>query len=485
MTTEEDVFRDTESRKSGSRVESPSLVTNLQVGGSSIQEPIHQSVVLQDARSIRKGKQIDAVYQQKLSRLNHKIKQSKRSAKKIDTKCSRAAKKMYKYTKPLKYFALVWLLFVPFVTKQQWCLDKFTKDMPEYATCGFDHDFQAKAIANDDTDNDYLYIGYPQSYIPKLEPNTQAIIDALCYFTLWYFTFIRLFLKIPTKTSKARCAVMSALLFYLIIANILIITIQFRRRAEQQIISFLILMFFIRSLRESWKRIFLVISHSIAIMIIILAYILFFALLGYTLFTNPIYVDPEQYFGNLPDACYNVYVLFTTSNFPDILFPFWKVNNVTAIFFVGFLLIGLYMLLNLMLAVFYNSYKNLIEKKISKYNDIREEFLRKEFNSIKQSDFNDFVTTIQFEEKYGKKVIEQSDRVAELLKELKKERDLGVSKGHIYYDDFAFMYLYLEFENHKQQTRRASKNQSKIVKPKRRSSPEQEEGGLGLKKKTT
>ena len=104
--------------------------------------------------------------------------------------------------------------------------------MPEYATCGFNHDFQTHAKANDDLDNDWMYIGYPQSYIPKLEPNTQAFLDAMCYFLLFYFTVIRLFLKIPTKTSKARCAVMSMLLLYLVIANILIIAIQFRRRPE-------------------------------------------------------------------------------------------------------------------------------------------------------------------------------------------------------------------------------------------------------------
>jgi two pore calcium channel protein 1 len=88
------------------------------------------------------------------------------------------------------------------------------------------------------------------------------------------------------------------------------------------------------------------------------------------------------YFSSIPQTIYNVYVLFTTSNFPDILFPFWKSNNLTALYFVGFLLIGLYMLLNLMLAVFYNSYKKQIEKKISKYDTIREDFLKKEFEDI-------------------------------------------------------------------------------------------------------
>ena len=73
---------------------------------------------------------------------------------------------------------------------------------------------------------------------------------------------------------------------------------------------------------------------------------------------------------------FNMYVLFTTSNFPDILFPFYKVSNWNCIFFIGFLFFGLYLLLNLMLAVFYNSYRRQIEKKIHKHDNLRKDFLK-------------------------------------------------------------------------------------------------------------
>ena len=55
-------------------------------------------------------------------------------------------------------------------------------------------------------------------------------------------------------------------------------------------------MIFIRSLRESWKRIFLVVWDSLAIMVIILAYVLFCSLIAYTLYANSKYIDPEGYF---------------------------------------------------------------------------------------------------------------------------------------------------------------------------------------------
>jgi hypothetical protein len=138
-------------------------------------------------------------------------------------------------------------------------------------------------------------------------------------------------------------------------------------------------MFFIRSLRESWKRIFLVVWDALAIAVIIVAYLVAASLLGFTLFSNSKYKDYYSSFRDFPSSMFNVYVLFTTSNFPDLLFPFWKVSGFTVIYFIAFLLIGLYMLLNLMLAVFYNSYKLQVERKIAKYDTLREEFLQKEF----------------------------------------------------------------------------------------------------------
>jgi len=204
-------------------------------------------------------------------------------------------------------------------------------------------------------------------------------------------------------------------------------------------------MFFIRSLRESWKRISVVVMDSIGIMVIIISYILFFSLFGFALFNDSQFIDPAGYFLTIPHTIFSVYVLFTTSNFPDILFPYWKVNNLSGIFFIGFLLMGLYMLLNLMLAVFYNSYKHQIERKIEKYDNMRHEFLKKEFESI-QSEYQNKITTDEFRMKYGDKLINGSDKVVEIIKNIENEYELGVSDGFIYFQDFSYMYMFLEFK---------------------------------------
>lgn len=51
-------------------------------------------------------------------------------------------------------------------------------------------------------------------------------------------------------------------------------------------------------------------------------------------------------------------ILLTTANFPDIMLPAYNVSYFWSIYFVSFLILGLYALLNLLLAQVFNSFRN-------------------------------------------------------------------------------------------------------------------------------
>ena len=106
--------------------------------------------------------------------------------------------------------------------------------------------------------------------------------------TLQYFTILRLFLKKVTKTARIRSLAISIQLIFLIISNILVIANGHKLGFMYIVISFLVLMFFIRSLRESWKRIALVIYDSTTILLVIVSYIIYFSLIGFAFFNNKI-----------------------------------------------------------------------------------------------------------------------------------------------------------------------------------------------------
>lgn len=52
-----------------------------------------------------------------------------------------------------------------------------------------------------------------------------------------------------------------------------------------------------------------------------------------------------------------MFILLTTANFPTIMLPSYNQQRIDAWFFIIYLVVGLFLLLNLLLAIFYESYQ--------------------------------------------------------------------------------------------------------------------------------
>ena len=57
-----------------------------------------------------------------------------------------------------------------------------------------------------------------------------------------------------------------------------------------------------------------------------------------------------MYFDTVANSYYSMLILLTTANFPDVMLPAYNVSFFWSIYFVSFLILGLYALLNLLLA---------------------------------------------------------------------------------------------------------------------------------------
>jgi len=57
-------------------------------------------------------------------------------------------------------------------------------------------------------------------------------------------------------------------------------------------------------------------------------------------------------------------VLMTTSNYPDVMLPAYMKTRVACIFFISYLVVGLFLMMNLLLAIFYSNFKMRFERKI-------------------------------------------------------------------------------------------------------------------------
>jgi len=137
------------------------------------------------------------------------------------------------------------------------------------------------------------------------------------------------------------------------------------------------LVFSIRVLRVYIYRYALVIKDSTPMVIFIVLYILYFSSMGQRLFAGTL--EGVLYFPNFTSSVFNMLVLLTTSNYPDIMLPAYQRWRPSCIFFIFYLIIGLFLIMNLLLAIFYSNFKIRFRQKVENNNEKRSEYLLKEF----------------------------------------------------------------------------------------------------------
>ncbi|XP_045469112.1 two pore channel protein 1-like [Harmonia axyridis] len=98
-------------------------------------------------------------------------------------------------------------------------------------------------------------------------------------------------------------------------------------------------------------------------LVLLLFFVCSYALLGYYLFSQH---TTNLYFRTLPDSFVSMFVLLTTANFPDVMMPSYAISKWSALFFISYISTVLYVLMNLMLAVVYETFTGIERDKFRK-----------------------------------------------------------------------------------------------------------------------
>ncbi|KAB2604397.1 two pore calcium channel protein 1-like [Pyrus ussuriensis x Pyrus communis] len=259
----------------------------------------------------------------------------------------------------LLYFALIVLNFLE---KPLWCY-RYTDSV---YTC---------------SDRDYFYLGQlpylnsPESLI--YEGITLIVLIVHIFFPISYEGF--LYWKNPLTIFKVTCLlilVADMLVYALYVSSVAFDSLPFR------IAPYIRVIFFILNFREL-RSCMLVLAGMLGTYLNILAlgllFLLFSSWLAYVMFED---TKQGTVFTSYGITLYQMFVLFTTSNNPDVWIPAYKASRWYSLFFVLYVLLGVYFVTNLILAVVYDSFKNQLVKQVSEMDQTRKAILKKAFNLL-------------------------------------------------------------------------------------------------------
>lgn len=124
-----------------------------------------------------------------------------------------------------------------------------------------------------------------------------------------------------------------------------------------------VVMIMMRQVRQAFLSILLDIKDSLTILLAIFVYILFFSI-----FAEFLFKDSFEGFALMPDVSnsyYQLLILLTTCNFPNIMLPAYNAKRSNSIFFLVYLMIGLHFLFKVLLAVIFDNYRRRLEARSS------------------------------------------------------------------------------------------------------------------------
>ena len=251
-----------------------------------------------------------------------------------------------KYLSKLKYAViLVYIFFMPCIETPYWCL---AINVEEKVQDTFLYDCQVNY-------GNYLV---KHSEIIDLNPIIAGSIDILCLIFFSYFRWFKSRWSLQGRKDMCR-NIFFAVLCTISVTNFSLAAFGISSTFYADLLRPFVVINFLGTMRNNTTEFFMDVKASFAILITIFAYIFVFALVGFYLFGYSF--EGFTYFGDLSESYVNMLTLLTTANFPDVMLPAYHKNFFYCLFFVLYLTVGLFFLLNLMLASVFNKYKGRLE----------------------------------------------------------------------------------------------------------------------------
>ncbi|XP_077381214.1 two pore segment channel 3 isoform X2 [Festucalex cinctus] len=121
-----------------------------------------------------------------------------------------------------------------------------------------------------------------------------------------------------------------------------------------------------RQLRRAFRSIRNALPQILSVFLLFIFSILIFSLMALKLFNKRGLKtsDGSPYFSDYVDAVFDLYVLVTTANSPDVMMPAYDASSAFAIFFIVYILVNTFIFMSVFLAVVFNNYKKYLKEEV-------------------------------------------------------------------------------------------------------------------------
>ncbi|XP_017290488.1 two pore segment channel 3 isoform X3 [Kryptolebias marmoratus] len=121
-----------------------------------------------------------------------------------------------------------------------------------------------------------------------------------------------------------------------------------------------------RQLRRAFRSIRNALPQIFNVFLLFMFSLLMFSLMALKLLgkRNLKTIEGLPYFNNYLEIVFDLYVLVTTANSPDVMMPAYNSHSMFTLFFIVYILINTYIFMSVFLAVVYNNYKKYLKEEV-------------------------------------------------------------------------------------------------------------------------
>ncbi|XP_022376176.1 two pore calcium channel protein 1-like [Enhydra lutris kenyoni] len=148
-----------------------------------------------------------------------------------------------------------------------------------------------------------------------------------------------------------------------------------------------------RQIRRTFRSIRNTLPDILYVFLLFMFSVLIFSLMALKLFGDRGLrtVEGLPYFTNILEIAFELYVLVTTANSPDVMMPAYNFSWWYSLYFITYIIINTYIFMSVFLAVVYNNYRKHLKNEIRKLVYLKRHKMMEAFNILKVKVGSEFV----------------------------------------------------------------------------------------------